>query len=106
MDDVKAIEKANRHILRVEGNVSGSVQAVYGSKNTNTQVTGATPLYAVMRNAHAYYGRFFTTWENENQAESASSATPSSRIYSRRPTLWARRSRSTASTIRWSVCCP
>ena len=67
LDDVKAVAKADPRIVRVEGNVSGSAQAVYGSKNANTQVTGATPLYARMRNSEPYFGRFFTEAENERQ---------------------------------------
>lgn len=59
------------HVLRVEGNVRGNAQVVYGDKNTNIEVTGATPLYAPMRNAKPYYGRFFTDAENESQARVA-----------------------------------
>ncbi|MFA6030474.1 MAG: ABC transporter permease [Elusimicrobiota bacterium] len=64
LDDVAALRKADPGILRVEGNVSGSAQIVYRDKNTNTQVTGATPFYAPMRNAQPYYGRFFTDAED------------------------------------------
>jgi macrolide transport system ATP-binding/permease protein len=59
------------HVLRVEGNVRGTAQVVYGDKNSNIEVTGATPLYAPMRNAKPYYGRFFTDTENESQARVA-----------------------------------
>jgi len=66
LEDLKAISKYNNtHILRVDGDVSGQAQAVYGDQNVNTQVTGATPLYAEMRSAEPYYGRFFTNSENE-----------------------------------------
>ncbi|MBI5622871.1 MAG: ABC transporter permease [Elusimicrobia bacterium] len=65
LDDLKAIAKASPRIKAVDGNVSGSVQIVYGGKNANTQVTGATPVYASMRNSQPYYGRFFTEEENE-----------------------------------------
>ena len=65
MDDVKAIQRVDPHIIRVDGNVQGGAQVVYGDKNANTQVTGATPLYADMRNANPYYGRFFTEAEND-----------------------------------------
>ncbi len=67
MEDVKAIGKANPNIVRVDGNVSGSVQVVYGDRNANTSVTGALPVYAQMRAAEPYYGRFFS--EQENQTE-------------------------------------
>jgi macrolide transport system ATP-binding/permease protein len=63
LEDVKAIGKIS-HVSRVDGSVQGGVQAVYNGQNTSTQVTGATPLYAPMRNSEAYYGRFFTDGEN------------------------------------------
>jgi macrolide transport system ATP-binding/permease protein len=56
------------HVLRVEGNVQGNAQLVVGDKNTNTQIIGATPLYAPMRSATPYYGRFFTDSENQSRA--------------------------------------
>src|SRR5258706_9568216 len=68
MDDVKAIARANPNIARVDGNVQGAVQVVYGDKNANTQVTGALPVYEDMRNAHPYYGRFYTDSENTLEA--------------------------------------
>ncbi len=67
LDDIKAIAKANPHIVHVDGNVNGNVQVVYGDKNTNTQVTGALPQYELMRAAKPYYGRFFTDDENVRQ---------------------------------------
>ena len=71
MDDVEAIRRAHPAILRAAGEVNGSAQAVYGDKNTNTTVTGAEPEYADMRNAQAYYGRFFTAAENDGLARVA-----------------------------------
>ncbi|MBI5209165.1 MAG: ABC transporter permease [Elusimicrobia bacterium] len=65
LDDLKAVAKANPHIVAADGNVSGQVQAVYADKNANTQATGALPVYAAMRNAQPYFGRFFTEAENE-----------------------------------------
>ncbi len=65
-EDVRAITGVNSHIVNVDGNVSGSVQVVYGNKNVNTQLTGASPLYASMRNADPYVGRFFTDKENQS----------------------------------------
>jgi macrolide transport system ATP-binding/permease protein len=56
------------HVLRAEGNVQGNAQLVVGDKNTNTQIIGATPLYAPMRSAIPYYGRFFTDSENQSRA--------------------------------------
>jgi macrolide transport system ATP-binding/permease protein len=52
----------------VDGNVSGSVQVVYGDKNASTQVTGALPVYEKMRNSTPYYGRFYTDSENVTAA--------------------------------------
>ncbi len=68
MEDTKAIARANPNIVHVDGNVQGGVQVVYGDKNANTQVTGALPVYEEMRNAHPYYGRFYTEAENQAQA--------------------------------------
>src|SRR5439155_26973505 len=64
MEDVKTVARANTSIAHVDGNVQGGVQVVYGDKNANTQVTGALPVYEDMRNAHPYYGRFYTEAEN------------------------------------------
>ncbi|MGA2089881.1 MAG: ABC transporter permease [Endomicrobiales bacterium] len=62
--DVKAIS-AIPHVARAEGNVRGSVQAVFGDQNTNTTLTGAPYVYEQIHNAKPYYGRFYT--ENEDQ---------------------------------------
>ncbi len=71
LEDVKALRKLSPHIVGVDGNVSGSAQIVYGDKNASTQVTGAMPIYAAMRNSDAYFGRFFTEEEDEAQARVA-----------------------------------
>jgi len=71
MEDVKAMMKVNPNIVHVDGNVSGTAQAVYGDQNVNTSVTGALPVYAEMRNSEAYYGRFFTDAENDSGARVA-----------------------------------
>ncbi len=71
MDDVSAIRRAHPGIVRAAGEVGGNVQVVYGDKNTNTSLTGAEPDYADMRNAAAYYGRFFTSAENDEMARVA-----------------------------------
>ena len=68
MDDVKAIARCNSNIARVDGNVIGGVQVVYGDQNANTQVTGALPVYEQMRNSTPYYGRFYTDAENQTEA--------------------------------------
>lgn len=66
LEDVKAIRRANLHILNVDGNVSGGVQVVYKDKNASTQLTGALPAYASMRASRPYYGKFFTEEDNHN----------------------------------------
>ncbi|MDE2292304.1 MAG: ABC transporter permease, partial [Elusimicrobia bacterium] len=71
LDDVKAIEHANPHILRVDGNVGGSGQVVYGDNNANTSVTGTLPAYAQMRAAEPYYGRFYNDKDNTDMARVA-----------------------------------
>ncbi len=68
LDDIKALTKANPNIVGVDGNVNGGAQLVYGDKNWNSQVVGASPVYAGMRNSQPYYGRFFTEQENIAQA--------------------------------------
>ncbi len=70
MEDVKDIQKIP-HVLHVDGNVNGSVQVVYKDKNVNTSATGTTPLYAPMRNASPYFGRFYTDQENQSLARVA-----------------------------------
>ncbi|MDA8131544.1 MAG: ABC transporter permease [Elusimicrobia bacterium] len=64
MADAEAIKREVPDVTKVDGNVQGSVQAVYNAVNTRTTVTGALPIYASMRNSQAYYGRFFTEQEN------------------------------------------
>ncbi|MBI4347854.1 MAG: ABC transporter permease [Elusimicrobia bacterium] len=68
--DVKAISEV-AGVLRVEGNIQGNAQVVFGEKNAGTQVVGATPLYAKMRNAMPYWGRFFSDQENRERARVA-----------------------------------
>jgi macrolide transport system ATP-binding/permease protein len=70
-DDVAAIKAAHPGIVRAAGEVQGNVQAVYKDKNTNTSVVGAQPEYAEMRNAAPYYGRWFTSAEDEAYARVA-----------------------------------
>jgi macrolide transport system ATP-binding/permease protein len=64
VEDTLALARVSG-VRRVDGNINGSVQVVYGDKNARTQLTGATPLYAPMRSAEPYYGRFFTDAEAE-----------------------------------------
>jgi len=69
-DDVKAVSEIP-HVLRAEGNVQGSAQVVYGSKNTSTSIYGVTTAYTPMHNAKPKYGRFFTDAEDEERARVA-----------------------------------
>lgn len=66
LKDVEALATNTDLIKNIDPNVNDSVQAVYGNKNTNTSLTGATPVYKYLQNAIPQYGRFFTKSENEN----------------------------------------
>jgi macrolide transport system ATP-binding/permease protein len=68
MDDVMAIRQAHPGVKRAAGEVSGSVQVVYGDKNVSTSLTGGTVEYADMHNAQPYYGRFYTADEDRDRA--------------------------------------
>ena len=69
LKDVDALAANTELIKNIDPNVSGSVQVVYGNKNTNTSLTGATPVYQYLQNSVPQYGRFFTKSENENLAK-------------------------------------
>ncbi|MBL8013095.1 MAG: ABC transporter permease [Candidatus Omnitrophica bacterium] len=60
--DMQAIARI-ASVRRVSASVSGRVQAVYGSSNTNTQIEGVNPEYAPMRASIPVVGRFFTEEE-------------------------------------------
>lgn len=62
------LKKRVRYITNYDANVAGMAQVVYRDKNTRTTVLGALPSYKSMRNAHPYYGRFFTEEENRQQS--------------------------------------
>jgi macrolide transport system ATP-binding/permease protein len=47
-------------VAAVSGNVRGSVQAVYGHNNVNTNLYGSMPGYVNIYSAKPAYGRFFT----------------------------------------------
>ena len=66
LKDVEALAENTELIKNIDPNVSGSAQVVYGNKNANTSITGATPVYQYLQNAVPQYGRFFTKSENEN----------------------------------------
>ncbi|MEK7388465.1 MAG: ABC transporter permease [Elusimicrobiota bacterium] len=71
LDDVEALRGVHAAVKNVGGEVSGSIQVVYGDKNAPTDVTGATPAFTTMRGAKVYHGRFFTELENEQSARVA-----------------------------------
>ena len=63
LDDMQAIRRLP-HVADLYPEVEGNVRVVYGSQNAVTEVQGVTPNYAAIRNADAYFGRFFTDKEN------------------------------------------
>ncbi|MDD2773067.1 MAG: ABC transporter permease [Elusimicrobiales bacterium] len=65
LEDAKTIADNKQLIARVDPNVNGNAQVVFGPNNTNTSILGATADYAAMRNAQPVYGRFFTAAEDE-----------------------------------------
>ncbi len=69
LKDVEALAENTELIKNIDPNVSGSAQVVYGNKNTNTYITGATYIYQYIQNATPQYGRFFTKSEDENLAK-------------------------------------
>jgi macrolide transport system ATP-binding/permease protein len=60
VEDVRALRQAVPSIARVAPMVMGRAQAVYGSRNWNTQVIGSTPDYAPMRASVPQVGRFIS----------------------------------------------
>jgi len=70
-EDAAAISARIENITRVDSNVSGNAQVAYGSKNQRTNITGVTAVYASMRNAQPYYGRFFSYGEDARLAKVA-----------------------------------
>ena len=65
LKDVDALASNTELIKNVDPNVNGTAQVIYGNKNTNTYITGATPVYQHLQNAVPQYGRFFTKSEND-----------------------------------------
>ncbi|MFA5975921.1 MAG: ABC transporter permease [Elusimicrobiota bacterium] len=64
--DAAAIGENKKLISHADPNVNGSVQAVFGSKNTSTSLKGVTAAYADMHNARPTYGRFFVQREDDD----------------------------------------
>ena len=65
-EDVRAI-KEMPSVKRVAPQVTGQGQLVYEDKNWSTEVIGATPEYASMKNQEPDTGRFFTEEENQGR---------------------------------------
>ncbi|MEW5951121.1 MAG: ATP-binding cassette domain-containing protein [Elusimicrobia bacterium] len=65
------IKNKFKYIKNTDSNVQGSLQVVYGQKNTRTTVLGATSAYPYMRNALPYYGRFFSKSEDQSMKKVA-----------------------------------
>ncbi len=61
-----ALKSKFSYIKNTDANVQGSLQVVYGQKNTRTTVLGATYAYPYMRNSIPYYGRFFSKSEDQS----------------------------------------
>ncbi len=64
-DDVAVLEALDG-IAAVSPEKSGRKQAIYGSNNVNTTITGVYPTYESVRNFHIEYGQFITK-ENNNE---------------------------------------
>ena len=71
IEDARAIAAEVPNITRADSNVSGNAQVAYGAKNQRTSITGVTAVYAGMRNAQPYYGRFFSDAEGARLAKVA-----------------------------------
>ncbi|RYZ75075.1 MAG: FtsX-like permease family protein, partial [Proteobacteria bacterium] len=63
-DDGQAIAEGVPDVKSVSPLVASRAQVVFGSKNWNTQVTGAGTDYESMHTSQPQIGRFFTTAEN------------------------------------------
>jgi macrolide transport system ATP-binding/permease protein len=63
-EDGLAIAEECPSVNKVDANYSRNAQAVYGNKNTNTEVNGVTPNYPDVRNFPAEQGTFLTEEDN------------------------------------------
>ncbi len=71
LQDLDDLSRVSPHIAAVDGELRGTVQAVYKDKNASTQAQGDLPAYADMYADVPYYGRFFTEAENDSIASVA-----------------------------------
>jgi macrolide transport system ATP-binding/permease protein len=63
-EDALAIAEECPSVKKVDANFSGNAQAVYGNKNTNTEINGVTPNYPEVRNFPLEQGSFITEEDN------------------------------------------
>jgi macrolide transport system ATP-binding/permease protein len=70
LDDAKAVAQLE-NVTRADANVGGNAQVAYGANNQRTSIVGAGAVYASMRNAQPYYGRFFSDAEGARLARVA-----------------------------------
>lgn len=68
LEDAEAIRQHIPEVRFVAPSLDGQVQVVWGGKNARSRVTGTTPEYRTMRNAHPVIGRFFTAEEVASRA--------------------------------------
>lgn len=66
--DVGAVSKKFPEVKQISAVVNGRGQIVYGNRNWNSYITGASPNYEVLRNLEPVEGRFFTEEENQKRA--------------------------------------
>ena len=71
VEDANAIHEQVPGVKSTSPAVTGRVQLTYGNKNWNTQVTGALPIYEVMKNSTPQVGRFFSVSDNAERARVA-----------------------------------
>ncbi|PJZ84626.1 ABC transporter permease [Leptospira harrisiae] len=66
--DVGAVSKKFPEVKQISAVVNGRGQLVYGNRNWNSYITGASPNYETLRNLEPVEGRFFTEEENQKRA--------------------------------------
>ncbi|TGM35714.1 ATP-binding cassette domain-containing protein [Leptospira biflexa] len=68
IDDVSAVSKKFPEVKQISAVVNGRAQLVFGNRNWNSFVTGASPNYESLRNLDPIEGRFFTEEEENKRA--------------------------------------
>ncbi|TGM02442.1 ABC transporter permease [Leptospira jelokensis] len=66
--DVNAVQKKFPEVKQISAVVNGRAQLVFGNRNWNSFVTGASYNYESLRNLEPTEGRFFTEQEDEKRA--------------------------------------